>query len=142
MLLITCACGSSTPNPVASPAPTRIRILAGETIRLPVEPNVGPTEENATLTFHFTVVDKVRRTPVKVRSVKLGDHEIVRNVNEFSVQLPGNTLDIPLLLHVEADGYETWESVFRHRVYHSRVVYFELELSPDCPSASRVFRLV
>ena len=80
-------------------------------------------------------MDRLKRVPVKVRSVKLGGKEIARNVDEFVVQLPDNMLDTPLLLQVEADGYETWSSVFRHRLYRSRSVYFELELQPKSPDA-------
>ncbi|CAG0980035.1 hypothetical protein ANRL3_02074 [Anaerolineae bacterium] len=115
LVLLLTACVTPTPTAVPTPTATRITIL-------------GPTEENPILTYHFSVVDATKQTPVKVNSVKLGGKEIARDVSEFAIRLPGDTIDFPLLLQVKATGYQSWEQVFQHRVFRSRTVNMTLEL--------------
>lgn len=131
-LLLASACGVATPIPTSTlaPVPTRVRVRAGQTIPLPLEPRAGPTEEYPTLTLHAIITDELRNTPVQVQRVILGGKEIARNVNAFDVQLPGDIRDTPLLLQVEAEGYEPWALVLRHKVNYSRHLYWEITLQP------------
>ena len=135
LALVACGIEPTAPAPAPTAAPTRIWLAPGETMRLPVEPQTGPTEEAPTLTFHILVTDELRRTPVTVRRVLLGGKEIAHNVSEFVMQLPGDIADHPLLFQVEADGYEPWGLVLRHRVKYSRHVYWGIALRPKGPSA-------
>jgi hypothetical protein len=128
LVLLMTACGTPAPTVMPTPTLTRLVIPPGGTIRVPIEPKPGPTEESPILMFHFEIRDAAKKNLVKANSVKLGGKEIIHNASEFAVQMPGNTVDTPLLLRIEADGYESWEHVFRHRVNHSRTIYFVLEL--------------
>ena len=132
LLILASACAVVTPAPTNSPtlAPTRVRVTAGQTISLPIEPHAGPTEEYPTLTLHAIITDEFRNTPVQVQRVRLGGREIARNVSAFDVQLPGDIRDTPLLLQVETEGYEPWALVLRHRVNYSRHLYWEITLKP------------
>ncbi len=132
LLLLATACATATPNPsnTPTPVPTRVRVTAGQTIPLPIEPRAGPTEEYPTLTLHAIITDELRSTPVKARRVVLGGKEIARDVSEFNVQLPGDIRDAPLMLQVEAEGYDLWSLVLRHKVNYSRHLYWEIALKP------------
>lgn len=130
VLVSACAVATPTPTITPTPAPTRVRVTAGQTIPLPIEPRAGPTEEYPTITLHATITDELRNTPVQVRRVILGGKEIAKNVNAFDVQLPGDIRDTPLLLQVEAEGYEPWALVLRHKVNYSRHLYWEITLKP------------
>lgn len=120
LVLLASACATAT----------RVRVTAGQTIPLPIEPRAGPTEEYPTLTLHATITDELRNIPVKARRVILGGKEIARDVSEFNVQLPGDIRDVPLMLQVEAEGYEPWGLVLRHRINYSWHVYWEIILKP------------
>ncbi len=130
LLATACSVASPTPSNTPTPVPTRVRVTAGQTIPLPVEPRAGPTEEYPTLTLHAIITDELRSTPVKARRVILGGKEIARDVSEFNVQLPGDIRDAPLLLQVEAEGYDPWSLVLRHKVNYSRHIYWEITLKP------------
>jgi hypothetical protein len=101
---------------------TRIQIRSGQTISVPLEPRTGPTEAVPTWTIQATILDQSRNTPVKADRVRLGEQELARNVSEFRVQLPGDIRESPLLLQIEAAGYEPWSVVLRHKVNYSRIV--------------------
>ena len=127
--LLLAACNAATPT-IAPPSPTASYLLVrpGETLRLPVEPQAGPTAEYPTLTFHLRFQDEVSGNPVRVRAVILGGQEIGRDVTEITFQMPGDTMDYPLEIRVEADGYQLWGLVFRHRVKYSRHMYWDVVL--------------
>ena len=138
LALVACGIAPTAPAPTAlapTAAPTRIWLAPGERMRLPIEPRTGPTEESPTLTFHILVTDELRQTPVIARRVLLGGKEIAHNVSEFVMQLPGDIQDHPLLLQIEADGYEPWGLVLRQRINYSRHIYWGIPLRPKGPSA-------
>ena len=129
-ILLMTACGSVLPSTAPSPVPTRIRVAPGQVVDIPVEPKAGPTEENPVVTLHITIADEKKNAPVKANWVTLGDREVGRDVSELILQLPGDLRDHPLLLHVEADGYQPWEMVLRHYVKYSRRLEWNIVLRP------------
>jgi hypothetical protein len=134
VIILQSACTGAPPPLIPTstplPRPTRVQVASGQTVSLPLEPRAGPTEVMPFLSLHAFIIDEWRKIPMRARRVTLNGTEIARDVTEITLQMPGDTRDTPLMLQVEAEGYEVWALVFRHKINYSRNWDWDIVLRP------------
>lgn len=114
--------------------PHTVTIPPDGKIRIPLEPVQGTPESDPRLTVHVNLLDDQTGQAV-LGTVLLGDDScqgevIYRDVNRFTVELPGQVEAGPIHLCILAEGYERWSQGFRHHLNHSRAMTFTIKLNP------------
>lgn len=122
LVIVFAACAPASKSiSVPSDLPVENLVLApGETrtLRIPPDPNRGPSEENPQVLLEIQVVDE-KGSAVTADSVSVDNQVMFQNVTHFELPLSGLP-DHQTVVKINVKGFAPWAIGFRFNLKHSR----------------------
>jgi ABC-type amino acid transport substrate-binding protein len=114
---------AATPTPGANQQALDGAIPAGGIVQFTPLPRVGTPEANPHMILYGSIVDDESGQPLEADVLVGWEGDVLdvvgRDVDQFTIELPGQALD-PIQLSVQAEGYGLWSQSLRYELQYTR----------------------